>query len=514
MALPAEPRQKMINIMYLVLTALLALNVSSEILKAFKVVDGSLKRSNENLTASTSDIYASFENAKKDSKTAVSAAKYQPLAEEVRKETEIVLKVVEEYRKKITDAADPIKLEDGTNGVKREDNLDIGSRIMGTDKGGDIIFAAIDNYKKKLLQILGPEDYKNAFGAAAAIDDKTIKSGSDLAKQNFYMQPVVANLTMLSKTINDIKNTEGDAARYLFSKVGGVVIKYNKFKALVGTSSTYLMPGEEMSVTAGLGAFSDDPLAATNISINGQSTPIGAEGVAERKFNVTTSGSVVVTVNYKDPSTGLPAPPITKTIQYTVGTPGGASVSADKMNVLYIGVDNPITVASGKGWDKTTVNMEGGSLNATSGNGRYSARVSSPGVATITVNMEGSGPAKFPFRVKYLPPAAAGIGPQLMQDGVMSSAAFRAMGGIRAALVGSEFDATFQIVSYTIIGTGPGFPSPASASNNGGFWSGTAATIAGKAQPGSKMIFSNIVVQGPDGRPVKAANSTVLVQCN
>jgi gliding motility-associated protein GldM len=511
MALPAEPRQKMINIMYLVLTALLALNVSAEILKAFKVVDGSLRRSNENLSASTADIYASFENAKKDPKTAANAAKFQPMAEEVRKETEIVLKVVEEYRKKITDEAEPEKKEDGTMGVKREDNLDIGSRIMESKGGGEVVFAAIENYRNKLKAILGPEDYKNAFGAAPAIDDKAIKNGKDLAKQNFYMQPVVANLTMLSKTINDIKNTEGDAARYIFSKVGGVVIKYNKFKALVGTNSTYLMPNEEMIVTAGLGAFSDAPEAATTISINGQSAPIGADGVAERKFPVTSSGSVNVVINYKDPNTGLPAPPITKTIQYIVGTPGGASVSADKMNVLYIGVDNPVTVASGKGWDKTTVSMQGGSLSGTQGH--YMARVTSPGMANIIVNMEGKGPVPFPFRVKYLPPAAAGIGANLQQDGNMPAATFRAMGGIRAALVGSEFDATYNVISYTIVGAGAGFSPSAFATNSGGFWSGSAKAVADKAVPGSIMSFTNIVVKGPDGREVKAANSTVVIRC-
>jgi len=63
MSLPKEPRQKMINIMYLVLTALLALNVSAEILNAFKVVDNSLRESNNVLATSTSGIYSSLGNA-------------------------------------------------------------------------------------------------------------------------------------------------------------------------------------------------------------------------------------------------------------------------------------------------------------------------------------------------------------------------------------------------------------------------------------------------------------------
>jgi gliding motility-associated protein GldM len=508
MALPAEPRQKMINIMYLVLTALLALNVSSEILKAFKVVDGSLRRSNDNLSASTADLYASFENAKKDSKTAAKAAILGPLADQVKAETETVLKVVEEYRKKIITAAEPDKKEDGTMGVKKEDNLDIGSRIMGAEGGGDVLFNAINAYKEKVKSIMGVE-YAVAFPKGTPLEDASIKDGKSLAKQNFYMQPTVANLTMISKTINDIKNTEGDAVKHLFSKIDGVVIRLNKFAPLVSTNATYLMPGEDLIVSAGVGAFNDD--AKPQISIGGSSVATGPDGMGEKSFKVgTTGGTVPVVINFKDPNTGE-TKTITKSITYTVGTPGGASVSADKMNVLYIGVANPITVASGKGWDKTKVSMEGGNLSGS--NGKYTATVSSPGTAYVVVNMEGSNPAKFPFRVKYLPPAAAGIGPNLQQDGTMPAASFRAMGGIRAALVGSEFDATYTVVSYTIIGSGPGFNPTAFATNSGGFWSGSALAVANRAVPGSMMVFSNIVVKGPDGREVKASNSTVAIRC-
>ena len=80
MALPKEPRQKMINMMYLVLTALLALNVSAEIINAFKVVDNSLKQSNSILTSSTNGIYDNFNEMLKDPKTAEKAAIWKPKA--------------------------------------------------------------------------------------------------------------------------------------------------------------------------------------------------------------------------------------------------------------------------------------------------------------------------------------------------------------------------------------------------------------------------------------------------
>ncbi len=84
MALPKDPRQKMINIMYLVLTALLALNVSAEILNAFKVVDNSLRESNHVLTGSNNEIYKSFDDLLADPKTTEKAAKWKPKADQIK----------------------------------------------------------------------------------------------------------------------------------------------------------------------------------------------------------------------------------------------------------------------------------------------------------------------------------------------------------------------------------------------------------------------------------------------
>src|SRR5690606_40623411 len=83
--LPRDPRQKMINVMYLVLTAILALNVSSEVINAFKVVDKSLITSNDNISASNETIYKSLSDKLKDPQSAERAAVWAPKAEQARK---------------------------------------------------------------------------------------------------------------------------------------------------------------------------------------------------------------------------------------------------------------------------------------------------------------------------------------------------------------------------------------------------------------------------------------------
>jgi methionine-rich copper-binding protein CopC len=98
MALPKEPRQKMINMMYLVLTALLALNVSAEIINAFKVVDNSLVESNRVLSTSTSNVYTTLSDMLKDPKTAEKAAIWQPKAMAAKQIADQTYGLLEKYK--------------------------------------------------------------------------------------------------------------------------------------------------------------------------------------------------------------------------------------------------------------------------------------------------------------------------------------------------------------------------------------------------------------------------------
>jgi gliding motility-associated protein GldM len=169
-----------------------------------------------------------------------------------------------------------------------------------------------------------------------------ISTGNELrdwVSSYFNMTPTIAALTILSKFQNDIKNSENLAATFCLHQVGSVKLVMDKFEPMVGTSSTYLMPGEEMTVIAGLGAFNSN--VKPEVTIDGRSIAVNSNGVAESKFNVGATGSrsMNVTVKFIDPNTGE-MKSISKKVDYTVGAAAGVAVSANKMNVLYIGVDN------------------------------------------------------------------------------------------------------------------------------------------------------------------------------
>ena len=277
---------------------------------------------------------------------------------------------------------------------------------------------------------------------------------------------------------------------FAHNQIGQVKVIYNEFAAIVGQSSNYVMPGEKVKITAGVGAFSTD--AKPQISIGGSSMSVNANGVAEREFTAAGGGSqnVPVTVTYTKPDGTKESK--SYTIQYTVGTPGGAAVMLDKMNVFYIGVPNPVTIGSPTGWDKTSVSMSGGSISGTGS--KRTVTVSSVGSASITVSADGK-TSTFPFRVKKVPDPVFKVG-----DGKprMATVVFKGQQFCRAELENFEFDLKFSVVSAKVYFYGSGFPSPVSTSISGSSLGNLSASIA-KCQPGSSITFENVVVSGPGG---------------
>jgi gliding motility-associated protein GldM len=283
--------------------------------------------------------------------------------------------------------------------------------------------------------------------------------------------------------------------------VGTSKVVYDHFTPFVKQSSNYLMPGEELEINAGVGAYSS--AAIPQININGQSIALGQDGSATMKFNVSGSGAkaVPVSVSYTKPD----GTKETKTfdVRYTVGTPGGAAVMPDKMNVFYIGVDNPITIGSPTGWDKTQVSITGGTIIG-SGSSRI-VRVSALGKATITVNADNK-PSTFEFRCKKIPDPVFKVASGKVR---MPAVEFKSQSMCRVDLENFDFDLKFIVVSATVYFSGANFPNPAVAQLTGNNFS-SLSTYIQRCGPGSAITFENIKVEGPDGIRTIEAKSIVL----
>ncbi len=498
MALPKEPRQKMINIMYLVLTALLALNVSSEILTAFKTVDASLQKSSVVVGLSTSQYISSLQDKLKDPVSHDKAQIWYPKAQTAQQLTVSIDNFIQQVKDSILIAADFDPKKNGDSSFK-EDNLEVSTRLMVEGNLGKQLYQKLEDYRKQLLAIdptIAKEFNDNLpiDLSMPAVQNKVNKSWE---AAYFQMTPTVATLTMLSKFQNDVKTSENKVVEFCHKQVGQVELRFDTYIPLVQSSATYLMDGQEMEITAGLGAFNSEK--KPSISINGAASPIGPDGLARQKFiaNGVGTKTVTVTINYTDQD----GKPQIKTvpIQYVVGSPTGASVSADAVKVLYIGLQNPLSVSGGNvGDEKVHPSIDNGKLTKGDKPGQYIVEPVRPGTATVILNIDGQQkPQTFEFRVKPVPDPVAKVGKS--KGGPMKVNDFKAQFGVRAELENFVFEGVkFNITGYTIVCTGANFPNLQARQVSGDTFDSVKDLIE-KAKAGSTITIDEIKANGPGG---------------
>ncbi|MBI2731306.1 MAG: gliding motility protein GldM [Sphingobacteriales bacterium] len=504
MALPKEPRQKMINMMYLVLTALLALNVSAEIINAFKTVNNSLQNANKVATEKNNLIYESFREKLNDPNSAERARIWKPKADEAKQIAADMNTYLEQLKLDLKKEAG-LKIEDGEE-VFKFDNLEAATRLMENKGKGKELLAKLTEFKNKLSAILPDSSEEDKKEKAALLKSMPLnlempktenKGNKDWTSAYFRMTPSIAALTILSKFQNDVKNSESQVIDYFHKKIGEVKVVYNQFEALIGTSATYLMPGQELEVNAGLGAYSTDVPA--DVYVNGNKVPV-ENGLGNWKTTVGSpgTGSIKVMVKFKDPLTGLEKTK-EKEINYTVGSPTGAFVSAEKVKVLYIDLPNELAVTGGAvGDEKVSVSIDNGSLSKT-GAGRYIASPSTPGKAIVTVNADGK-ISKFEFRVKTVPDPIAMVGRN--KGGPIPAAEFKAQAGVRAELENFVFEGVnFTVTSYTLYAVGgQNFKeAPGIRPNVSGNLFDSVRDIINRCTPGTTVVLDEIRASGPGG---------------
>jgi gliding motility-associated protein GldM len=506
----------MINMMYLVLTALLALNVSSEILNAFVTVNGSITKSNDVITDKNKLTYQSFADKLKDPQTQAKAAIWAPKADEVKKLSAELFSYIEQLKADLEKEAGTHENHVTGKPEINADNLDAATRLMDTKGKGKELYAKLGEYKKQVVGVLKVEDFADnpSFQKQLVKDIETFnhsipvdltvpesksgnKYGNDVngwTQSYFHMTPAIAALTILSKFQNDVKNSEAQLVDYCHNQIGSVKLVYDEFEAIAQANTSYAMPGDKIEITAGVGAFS--AAAKPDISIAGSAIPLtGGKAIYKTTASGTGEHSIAVKIRYTKPDGTIAEK--NEVVKYTVGVPSGASIFLEKMNVLYIGVDNPLTISGGSvGAEKTKVSFADGSISRAGGD-RYIAKPSKPGMSKIVVNANGKN-FEFPMRLKYLPPPTGFVGSK--KGGSISSAEFKAIGAVIAKLEDSDFEAPYKVISYRLGAVGGPIQLYQEAVNEGNRWSGQAASLVTRSGPGTRIFIDAINVVGPDGR--------------
>lgn len=506
------PRQKMIGMMYLVLTALLALNVSKEILNAFVIIEDGLNVTNKNFDSKNELLYSKFEKAMADNKTKTEP--WYKKAKEAKKKSadlcafidEIKSEMYQRIQKVEKNVADTFKLKNLDS--KDENNIPteimIGAGADGEHATGKAkeLKERIEAYKKEMTALI-PKSEQAGLKLGLSTeemysvgDQKMVPWEANL----FEHQPVAAVLSILAKVKNDVKNAESDVVSTLLKSVDAGDFKFDAIEARVVAPTSYITSGDEYTADIFVSAHSSTQNPEV---IVGGSQKIPVEG-GVGKYTVRTSSEGLQefkgVINVKAPDGSIKPYPFAG--NYMVARPSMA-ISPTKMNVFYIGVENPvdISVAGAAPTDVTATVSGGGGSIINKGQGHYIVKVASGNECSVNVAVKNkSGASKsmgaMKFRVKKVPsPQASFAG--VIGDGKVSKGELLAAGGVIPKLEDFVFDLKFPVVSWNMSVYVNG--SYADYSAQGPSATGAMKDILSKVKIGQKVLIEEVKVQCPDG---------------
>ncbi|MDP2336699.1 MAG: gliding motility protein GldM [Bacteroidota bacterium] len=516
---PETPRQKMINMMYLVLTALLALNVASEVLESFRIVDASLVQTLNNVNRKNEQIYRSFDAAYIE--TPAKVKEWKDKADQVKQKTSALITKIKDLKEELVLASGGMPLKNAepefvlseepiiinskgdTILMKKEDDLNTPSEIMIQQKKATDLKNSINEYRDFLASFTeqGSPMRENIDKQLDTSDPRiNIAEGGEKKTWeilHFESKPLIAVITLLSKMQIDIQNAETNIISSLFSQIDASSFKFNKLGARILAKSTYVLKGDQFEAEIFLAA--EDTTQQPEIFVgNNKLTMKDGKGIY--KATATEAGTFKWggLIKYKNPEGNINVYKFDG--EYQVGNPG-VTISATKMNVLYLGIANPISVsAPGVASQNLVVSINNGRVEK---NGEeyliYPAKLDGLGNSTsisVTANMNGE---KRPmglmnFRVKEVPPPLATIGG--MNGGTLRKEDLLAENGIFAELKDFLFDLKFTVTQFDVSFTGTYVKTTSSKSNKftdeqKGFFS--------KLTPGSYIYIDNIMAKGDDG---------------
>lgn len=448
---PLSPRQKMINLMYVVLMAMLALNISTEVLNGFSIVEESLNRTTANSGKENKAIFDDFEEQMR--KNPAKVRQWFEKATAVKDMSDSLYNYAQSLKRQIVMEADG---EDGNPAdIKNKDDLEAASQVMlapGTGQGKKL-YDAINSYRENILRFVSDPLQKKIISSnlSTAVPQNENTLGKNWQEYMFEDMPVAAAVTLLSKLQSDIRYAEGEVLHTLVANIGLKDIRVNKLEAFVVPSSTKLFPGDRMTAKMVMAAVDTTQVPEVYVNgrkINGDTYSFNVGGVGEYNF----SGYILMhdiagNVLRRDfnQKYSVVAPPL---------APTGATLSADLMNVLYAGFENPISVSvSNTPQSSVSVSMSGGSIRST-GAGHYIAVPSAVGQdVTFNVSAKGKSVGSFTFHVRKLPDPTAyiALGTDRFKGGGLQKGALMGSAGIKAAIDDGLLDIPFKVLSFETV---------------------------------------------------------------
>jgi gliding motility-associated protein GldM len=551
------PRQKMIGLMYLVLLALLAMNVSKSILESFVVINDGLEITTKTFDASNSILYASFDKAATESPAAKGWA---DKANKVKKDADALYNHLDMIKKKMYELIDGIPKEVADTiplkSISAKDNYDMPSALMGLadpaapgenplcpECSSTLLKTKLNTYQGDLIALFDGKDKKSMTGKLELLSTNPIQAHDGEKKWEvgmFYHNPLAAVITTLSKIQSDVRTAEAQVINKLYENIDAGGVSFNNVRGMALVPKAFLTPSDSFTADIFTAAY-DDRVNPEVYVFNGPNGGVDSALLASGETDIDklmkgTKGSGWgdgdwYKMSEEEVIKGQGKLKIKPTIgahdwggliklktkkgpkvydfesSFEVGVPSFA-VSADKMNVFYMGVDNPVSISapmpkftatapglskSGKGWvmrpkrkGKVTINVTG--VDETTGK-------------NIPVG-------KKEFRVKTIPTPTAYIANKT--GSIVLSKSKLGNGVIQAKLDGFVFDVKVKVKSFEI------------GTNVNGDFSGVKVTgnkmnkkakaLIRNSTRGQRFFIEKMAVKMPDGRIVTMGNVNVKIQ--
>ncbi|MDR0687830.1 MAG: gliding motility protein GldM [Prevotellaceae bacterium] len=505
------PRQKMIGMMYLVLTAMLALNVSAEVLNAFGLFESGLSQtakvfSEKNDAAETVFRVANAENTER-------VGPWFTKSLDVREKSKLLIDYIESLKVEMVALADgpaALAIKDGKvvgELLINKSTTEPSSNLMVRQQKGLELKKKLEEHRSYLLSMVKPEAAGLIDNIEKMLETKDIKAHDGGEKRwevgLFSDLPVIAAIPLLTTLQVNTLTCEADVMSYFLSQTEVGTVKIDNFDPVVQSVSDYVIRGGKFEAQIFLAA--SDRTLKPDVTVNGQKLS-SVEGKARYEASANNIGEQIlngaITLNGK-------SYPFTYT--YTVAEPN-VVVSPSKMNVLYRGVLNPIDVsAAGIPDNKVRISVSNGALSRE--NRQYWIN---PGDGTICevsivaeINGEERNMGKKMFRVKNVPK------PTPEMDGIQGKTATRqqliSSQGIRAIMPPDfDFDLKFSIKSFVVFASIDGYVQEQTAYNQ--MFTDKQKQIMNRLQSGQRLSITEIKAVGPDGKVVDLQDLSIKVR--
>ena len=563
---PSElsPRQRMINMMYLVLTALLALNVSKEVLDSFFEVNKGIERTTTNFFSKNAETYAAFDNASENN-----PEKYKEVrdkAYEIKAMSDELVMVIQHMKYDLVSKTDNGKIYLGeTWEILDEEGDLIDSKVIEDIKfeeltlsqkkkkigwlnnksdrntAGDLFWPKgvkenrakvlkdnILDYGAFLIDVAGENELLiKSIQSSTNVSDKKRK-GKDLTWEEYYFydMPAVGALTLLSKMQSDVRNAEADVIDFLKKDIDAKSLKFTSAEGIAIPQSNFVLRGDsfraEIFITAKnesqnpdiyVGEYEYDSVGVGDYQMVGAYDTIkvvNAKGLFAKR---TTSEGVkkwggLIAMKTE---TGTKYYPFGG--EYLVASKS-VVVSPVNMNVFYLEVDNPVKISvPGFAAADITASMSNGNIRATKKSaGEYIARPTKKGKSTVTLFTTIDGKRKrmgaMEFRVKEVPPPKPFIGGK--SEGVIEKQRMLAAGGIQAKLEDFDFKGVrYKIVSYSFTTVYKG--DQVTETVNGQKFTTRINAIINNTKSGNSITVANIMARRTDAKGTATRSLPPLV---